>query len=153
MAWEEVRLLEGRDLDAEVARAVFGLEPVYVAEQPWECHIDRENPLNSYCNFGGAVFTDEREWVVNEWVLPCRDGGLHGGKVLPAYSADMGAVGAVVKRMGELGWTLELLVPPGGPAIARFRQGAIIRQAEGRTASEAICRAALLARQGGERPG
>lgn len=108
MTREEIMQLDGRELDAAVARMVFGLEPVYVEEQPWECHIDPDNPSNSYCNFGGAVFTAEREWVVNDYVLPCRDGGLNGGHILPHYSSDIAATWHVVERMFERGFYPEI---------------------------------------------
>ena len=159
MTREEIEALEGRELDAAVARLVFDLQPVYVKEQPWECREDPDMALGIYCNFGGAVFTAEREWVVNDYVLPCSDGGLNGGHLLPHYSGSLDEAGKVVLRMAHLGYEMEvheLLVRPGHEhkpfASISFGRDkidhALNRYGYVGPVPVAICRAALIARCG-----
>ncbi|HEY8414210.1 MAG TPA: hypothetical protein VIK99_00410 [Thermaerobacter sp.] len=159
MTREEIEALEGRELDAAVARVVFGLQPVYVAEKPLEFREDPDMPFGVQCNFGGAVWVAEREWVVNDYVLPCSDGGLDGGHILPHYSGSLDEAWKVVLQMAHLGYGMELhefLVCPGHEhkpftsiSFGRDRiDHALNRYGYVGPVPVAICRAALIARCG-----
>lgn len=138
---EILAMKPGREMDALVARTVLGLEPKWVASEPW---VSTSGPsvLDFYCNFGGAVYTADRDWLVDDYWLPdCR-------RRLPDYSTDIAAAWKVVENIlresevyvcsgvvvnGESGWR----------ATVESELG--LWEADAPTAPEAICKAALMA--------
>ena len=125
-----------RELDARVHREVMGRPCRFVAAEPMVAGPDPDAPLGWSTNCGGAVFTADREWLVDDWYDP------DANREVPRYSTDIAAAWEVV------GWLRE-----------RFGQFQLVAGVEwhcwaehmdpwgsGDTAPLAICRAALAAR-------
>lgn len=72
----------GRRLDAWVHMHVMGKNAIWVAEEESVIEKNDKSPFGFTCNFGGAVFTADREWLVNDWYDPDSD------REVPHYSAD-----------------------------------------------------------------
>ena len=136
----------GRELDAAVASKVFGLSVEYVAEEPFDMHEDSAAPLGFVCNFGNAVFTANREWLVDDYWIPATQ------LRVPPYSTSWEAAGEVLERLQALGFIATLQTPHfdgdawGCKVDSRPFASAIVRMcATAETGPLAICRAALLA--------
>lgn len=129
---------ELRALDAEVHRKVFGKRAEWIASEPFEFKGCPESPLGTSCNFGGQVFTADREWLADDWLDP------DANREVPRYSEDMAATslvleawqGDVLLRRQNGYWNCELFRPSDQ------------WDAWGETPSEAVCRARLLAAKG-----
>ena len=118
MMREEIKRLEGRELDAAVAEHVMG----------WE-------------RYGPPGF----EYLGNPRTDPETDPDW---SRVPRYSTDIAAAWQVVELMRERGWTMRLYEwQKGGSTACFFRHNGRLEEhwASGRNPAEAISRAALLA--------
>lgn len=130
----------GRELDAAVAERVMGWD--------WFTAVN----VN-------VLVPPEHHWrVQRSWHIPGKHGeeddidsarfydSRNGGKqapVVPAYSTDIAAAWAVVEKLYDQGWRLEIMW--GRLFWVEFQRAHAIAQATAPTAPEAICRAALAA--------
>lgn len=96
---------ELRELDSEVHRKVMCKQAIYVAAEPHVSGPDPDSPIGFSTNFGGAIYTADHEWLVNDWYDPEENNAV------PRYSSDITAAWAVVTRLQELnpGWRFDLL--------------------------------------------
>ena len=58
----------GPELDARVAVEVMGRQVRYIDSEEFVCEKNAEAPLGFVCNFGGAIFTNDREWLIDGWL-------------------------------------------------------------------------------------
>jgi hypothetical protein len=57
-----------REEDALICQLVFGRKVEFIPEQPSEYALDETSPLGFRTNFCGAVFTADRDWLVDDWL-------------------------------------------------------------------------------------
>lgn len=126
----------GRQLDAEIARRVFGIKRLYGSEgKPWQA----DDPWPLYIPSGKPWRTHHLD-----------------SRPLPRFSSDMDAAMLIFDRLVDLGLHVLLARDPGDPyevevcvteeLYKRGLRGCIVMA---NTAQMAICRAALRAKQGG----
>lgn len=133
---KDIIKLSGRELDAVVHREVFGKEAVWIPED--------DNAL-----FGGAVFTRDRDWLVNDYLDPEEN------TEIPHYH-EMCVPDVFVEQLSKLRYKKRY---NGVPAkyirltVTHSKQGwkanlltdAFSYSAKGSTFGEAVSRVALLA--------
>lgn len=133
---DDVGKLSGRELDAAVHREVFGKEAIWIPED--------EKDL-----FGGAVFTRDRDWLVNDYLDPEEN------MAIPYYH-EMCVPDVFVEQLSRLNYKKRY---NGVPAkyirltVTHSKQGwkanlltdAFSYSARGSTFGEAVSRVALVA--------
>lgn len=137
---EILSMQAGRELDALVHQKVMGKKAIYVAEKPFILEEDPSSPLGIRCNFGGAVFTRDREWLVNDYYDPEADTRV------PDYSRDISAAWQVLERMvpSPLIWYEHERKPLGWHVRLRDQEYHLGTDVVCSLLPEAICKAALL---------
>ena len=137
-----------RELDALVAEKVMGKTVEFIPSEPVEIKDDPTAFFGVTTNFGGAVFTSDREWLVDDWL------DIEAVRAVANYSTDIAAAWAVVEKIAEGGFWLKLTTPftPEQPYWAGFTphnitgwNGRPDHQAGDLSPSRAICLAALKA--------
>ena len=81
---EAAVLAPNREKDAKLHQ-LLGYKAIYIAEQPMEIEYTPGKLPGVKSNFGGAVFTAQREWLVNDWLDPDTNDDV------PHYSTDLAA--------------------------------------------------------------
>lgn len=127
---------ELRKIDAFVHVHVMGKRAQYIAAEPMVIEDRPDSLLGIVTNFGGAVFTASREWLVDDWYDP------DANDEVPRYSTDPGSAWEVVEKMGESGLNRWVVVKF-GECSAWFGGWA---SGEAPTMPLAVCRAALKAK-------
>lgn len=141
MTRDEILAMEpGRELDALVHQRILGKRCRYIKSEPDDTRIG-EGPLGLTSNFGGAVFTSDRDWLVDDWL------DEETNRELRHYSETWEGMRLVVEAMGKKGWFVTMNGPDNydGNWFARFRSRTLVENAIGEEAPEAACKAALLA--------
>ena len=139
---EILALAAGRALDALVAERVMERRIHFVAAEEVETKEDPSAPLGMTCNFGGAVYTSDREWVVNDWL------DVEANRAVRPYSTSIEAAMDVLHkaRGEEQGHFIISSITRDGYVCTLGES----KTAQGATIAEAICKASLLAV--GDRP-
>ncbi len=143
---ESIDGLVGRELDAAVAVRVMGWK---IAPEGNRWRVSATGDYNN-------------SWCVDSPNLADLDSDtterLYGRYAMPAFSSEITAAMDVVEKLRSLGFHLELITAVGGWEVSVYRRYArggevvppLLAQYEGLSLPEAICRAALAARQNEE---
>lgn len=135
---------ELRNLDAEIHRLVFGKTAEWIAAEPFVMEKQDDNVFGFSCNFGGAVFTADRDWLVNDYLDPDEN------REVPYYTTDPAAACLVAAKAGcgvqphGFREVNGVRVPNGWEAWV-LSWGQQCHTTRAATQAEAICRAALKA--------
>jgi len=136
MTREEILAMQpGREFDAMVHIAI-GKQCVFIAREPSVVTFG-EGPLGFTCNFGGGVFTADREWLVDDWL------DEETNREVPHYSTSIADAWAVIEEMERRNWLADIYRSE-AKWIAEFNHPRHRQSSDADTAPEGICKAALL---------
>ncbi|MHC4445240.1 MAG: BC1872 family protein [Planctomycetota bacterium] len=138
---ERKQMEAGAELDRLVCEEVMGREVRYIASEEFFCEENEKAPLGFFCNFGGAVFTSDQEWLIDGWL----DVGAN--REVACYSTEISVAWEVAARMYEIVGHFKVgrnRNVKGGQWFVQIDEGECFG-CFSKSAPLAICRAALVA--------